>query len=45
MENKDNFKFEDNNTEIVNNEAAPADEVKAKKAKHTFTTGDRKSVV
>lgn len=39
MENKDNFTFEDNNTEIVNNEAAPAEEVKAKKAKHTFTTG------
>lgn len=39
MENKDNFTFENNNTEIVNNEAAPAEEVKAKKAKHTFTTG------
>lgn len=39
MENKDNFTFENNNTEIVNNEAAPAEEVKPKKAKHTFTTG------
>ena len=39
MDNKDNYTFEDSNSEAVNNAAAPNEEVKPKKAKHTFTTG------